>query len=330
MATIDALAITQLQGRIDAERVRRSLTPITWTSGVTTGMPIQAAHIAEIRSAITSTDTKSTLSLAQITWTGAATAGEPIYNDINRMGLAMDILEAEPLAAWTEATLVANTVWNNNTTYYKTMSFLLPVGTNQTATDTVRLKLNSNMAYPNSAGGWFFTTAYLCMSAPTNFNWATNVNAQTVTSCYEANQGNWFLNNHLKVRGFGTRSDEAGVWSTTGLSYTQDPTLGCTQAVNVYPTPIRPDDLVAYGADKFNTISFYSTIVTHENLDSMNVWGNGGRKKFDRWIYNLQPLQGAITHLNIIQYYATSDTTPAEWKQVIPPTSITVEGYVGG
>jgi len=98
MANISASALNSLQTKINAERSRRSLSPVTFTDGTHgAGDIIKATHFNELRSY---TETLNTLSSQTFNWSGAISVGASITDVLTQIDNFVTTLENEALTSW--------------------------------------------------------------------------------------------------------------------------------------------------------------------------------------------------------------------------------------
>ena len=95
MANINASALNSLQTRINAERSRRSLSPVTFTDGtLSAGGTIKATHFAELR---TYTAGLNTLGSQTFNWSGTVSVGASITDVVTQISNFVTTLEGEAL-----------------------------------------------------------------------------------------------------------------------------------------------------------------------------------------------------------------------------------------
>ena len=98
MSNINASALNSLQTRINAERSRRSLSPVTFTDGThSAGDIIKATHFNELRSY---TEGLNTLGSQTFNWSGNISAGANITDVLTQIDNFVTTLENEALAGW--------------------------------------------------------------------------------------------------------------------------------------------------------------------------------------------------------------------------------------
>ncbi len=118
MANINASALNSLQTRINNERSRRSLSPITFTDGTHgAGDTIKATHFNELRSG---TEGLNTLGSQSFNWSGNIAVGASITDVTTQISNFVTTLENESLAGWKTVNISAkvhvasnlHAVWN--------------------------------------------------------------------------------------------------------------------------------------------------------------------------------------------------------------------------
>ena len=104
--SINASALNSLQTRINNERSRRSLSPITFTDGShVTGDTIKAVHFNELRSG---TEGLNTLGSQTFNWSGSIAVGSSITDVTTQIGNFITTLENETLGSWKTLTPTHN------------------------------------------------------------------------------------------------------------------------------------------------------------------------------------------------------------------------------
>jgi hypothetical protein len=138
MANINASALNSLQTRINAERSRRSLSPVTFTDGtLSAGGTIKATHFAELR---TYTEGLNTLGSQTFNWSGTVSVGASITDVITQISNFVTTLEGEALASWKLISPTQSINGGYNTTV-SLRTFLIP--TSAYAVGKVRWRLTA-------------------------------------------------------------------------------------------------------------------------------------------------------------------------------------------
>lgn len=108
MANINASELNTLQTRINNERSRRGLSPVTFTDGIhSAGDIIKATHFNELR---TYTQSLNTLGSQTFNWSDTISVGGSISNALTQIDNFVSTLEVEALASW-------NTISYNHNIY---------------------------------------------------------------------------------------------------------------------------------------------------------------------------------------------------------------------
>jgi hypothetical protein len=109
MANINASALNSLHTRINNERSRRSLSPVTFTDGtLSAGGVIKATHFNELRSY---TEGLNTLGSQTFNWNSSISVGSNISDAITQISSFCTTLENETLASWQELSPIHSADW---------------------------------------------------------------------------------------------------------------------------------------------------------------------------------------------------------------------------
>jgi len=112
MGVVNASALNSLQTRINAERTRRSLSPVTFTDGThSAGDIIKATHFSELRSY---TEGLNTLGSQTFNWSGNISVGANITDVLTQIGNFVTTLENETLASWKSLPIASSGSYDRN------------------------------------------------------------------------------------------------------------------------------------------------------------------------------------------------------------------------
>jgi len=201
--SINASALNSLQTRINNERSRRSLSPITFTDGShATGDTIKAVHFNELR---TGTEGLNTLGSQTFNWSGNIAVGASITDVTTQIGNFITTLENETLASWHTISPV-KTVVHSTTSYY----FYQP---NVTDKSLIRWKVNS------------FTNETLnSTAANTHMYWSSEAEKNSVIG--GDSMGGYhhvrFLNTGFEFSGGNVTASNQSPWSGGWADYTYE------------------------------------------------------------------------------------------------------------
>lgn len=155
MANINASALNSLQTRINAERSRRGLSPVTFTDGNHgAGDIIKATHFNELRSY---TEGLNTLGSQTFNWSGNISVGANITDVLTQIDNFVTTLEGEALASWHSVPVNSSVVMSGG--IHGVASWSIPANA-QGVTGAVRYKHTVSeqlaYAYGNCSGGGVF------------------------------------------------------------------------------------------------------------------------------------------------------------------------------
>ena len=124
MANINASALNSLQTRINAERSRRSLSPVTFTDGThDAGDIIKATHFNELRSY---TEGLNTLGSQTFNWSGNIAVGASITDVLTQIDNFVTTLEGEALVGWKTLPVHTHTTFNNSSALREAVYYSVP------------------------------------------------------------------------------------------------------------------------------------------------------------------------------------------------------------
>jgi len=124
MTNINASALNSLQTRINAERSRRSLSPVTFTDGThNAGDIIKATHFSELRSY---TEGLNTLGSQTFNWSGNISTGANITDVLTQIDNFVTTLEGEALVGWKTLSVYTTSTANTSNGLRQSIYYSVP------------------------------------------------------------------------------------------------------------------------------------------------------------------------------------------------------------
>ena len=298
MANINASALNSLQTRINAERSRRSLSPVTFTDGtLSAGNTIKATHFAELR---TYTEGLNTLGSQTFNWSGTVSVGASITDVITQISNFVTTLEGEALASWHVLTVAAQTANAGDAIVtYNVPSAAYAAG-------LVRWK-SSNTLSTGSTGG---AIRALKVLKSVSF---------TPSAAYYYGGAHW-IHHHIKMNSAGTNHFGGITFNSTNFS----PMIGywghgVGNQTHNYPDQTPYTKLIGKG-------SLVSATAPEASNSQLGIIANSStsisvyESVANHYYYSVQPFTSAQPNVTII--VASSSNNPLTYL-----SNVTVEAY---